>query len=115
MCHVRGTWAEGAEEDIWAKKGVCNTRHRKTLLNKELHDCYSATSVVRAMKSRKMRCNAGGGRGAYRDLVGKPKERDNVEVVCIDGRIKTSIMSCRGENLPFCLTLYIIQTVKTEN
>ena len=55
------------------------------------------------------------GRDAYRDLVGKPKERGHVKVVCIDGRIQTSIMACRGATLHFCLTFYIIQTVKTEN
>jgi hypothetical protein len=61
VSHVRGTWVEGAEEDIWAKKGGCNTRHRKTLLYKELHGYSSVTSIIRAMKSRKMRCSAWSG------------------------------------------------------
>jgi len=63
LSHVRGTWAEGAEEDIWANEGGCKTRHWKTLLSKELHNCCSATSVIRALKSRRMRCAWHGGGG----------------------------------------------------
>jgi hypothetical protein len=55
-------------------------------------------------------CNAYGGGGcrdAYRDLVGEPKERDHVEGIGEDGRIKTSIMTCRRQiyfyALPFTL------------
>ena len=58
----------------------------------------------------------GGDRDAYRDLVGKPKERDHVEVVCIDGMIQTSIMACRGATLPFCLpfTLFKLSKLRTK-
>jgi hypothetical protein len=59
-------------------------------------------------------CNAyGGGHAEMHPGIwwGETKERDLGE----DGRIKTSVMACRGANLPFCLTFYIFQTVKTEN
>ena len=47
--------------------------------------------------------------------MGTPKERDHVVVICIDERVKTSVKACRGANLPSCLTMYTIKTVKTEN
>jgi len=50
---------------FWAKEGGCKTRHWKTLLSKELRNCCSATSVIRALKSRRMRCAWLGG-GAQR-------------------------------------------------
>jgi hypothetical protein len=46
--------------------------------NDELHDLYSSPNIVRVIKSRRMRwaghvAHMGEGRGAYRDLVGRPE------------------------------------------
>jgi hypothetical protein len=57
-------------------------------------------------------CRALGGGNAYRVLVAKPKERDHVEDLHIDGKIETSVVPCIGATLPFCRTFDII---KTEN
>jgi hypothetical protein len=48
------------------------------LHNKELHDLYSSPSIIRIMKSRRMRweghvAQMGEKRNAYRLLVGKPE------------------------------------------
>ena len=69
VSHVRGTWTEGAEEDIWTREGGCKTRHWRTLLNKELHDYCSAIRIIRAMKYRRMRCVMPGG-GKQRCIQG---------------------------------------------
>jgi hypothetical protein len=50
----------------------------RKLHNGELHDLYYSTTIVRVMKSRRMRCaghvaGMGEGRGVYRVLVGKPE------------------------------------------
>jgi hypothetical protein len=54
----------------------------RKLHNKELHDLYSSPSIIRIMKSRRMRwaghvARIGGKRNAYRLLLGKPEERDH--------------------------------------
>jgi hypothetical protein len=48
------------------------------LHNDELHDLYSSPNIVRVIKSRRMRwaghvARMGEGRGAYKDLVGRPE------------------------------------------
>jgi hypothetical protein len=58
----------------------------------ELNDLYSSPIIVRVIKSRRMRwaghvARMGDGRGVYRGLVGKLRERDLVEDPDIDGRI----------------------------
>jgi hypothetical protein len=50
------------------------------LYNEELNDLYSSPNIIRAIKSRRMRCaghvaRMGGKRGAYRILVGRPEGR----------------------------------------
>jgi hypothetical protein len=50
----------------------------RKLHNKELHDLYSSPSIIRVIKSRKMRwaehvAQMGEKRNAYRLLVGKPE------------------------------------------
>jgi hypothetical protein len=52
----------------------------KKLLNEELHDLYSSSSIIRTMKARRMRwaehvARRGEKRNAYRLLVGKPEGR----------------------------------------
>jgi hypothetical protein len=54
------------------------TREWRKLHNKELHDLYSLPSIIRIMKSRRMRwaghvARMGEKRNAYRLLVGKPE------------------------------------------
>jgi hypothetical protein len=46
--------------------------------NEELHDLYYSTTIVRVIKSRRMRCaghvaQKGEGSGVYKVLVGKPE------------------------------------------
>jgi hypothetical protein len=53
---------------------------RRKLHNDELHGLYSLPNIVRAIKSRRMRwaghvARMGEGRGAYRVLVGRPKDK----------------------------------------
>jgi hypothetical protein len=50
----------------------------RKLHNEELHDLYSSTSIIRIIKSRRMRwaehvARMGERRNAYRLLVGKPE------------------------------------------
>jgi hypothetical protein len=50
----------------------------RKLHNDELHSLYSLPNIVRAIKSRMMRCaghvaRMGNGRGVYRVLVGRPE------------------------------------------
>jgi hypothetical protein len=52
----------------------------KKLRNEELHHLYSSASVIRVIKSRRIRGSrhvarrfGGGGRNAYRMLMGKPE------------------------------------------
>jgi hypothetical protein len=63
----------------------------KKLHNEELHDLYSSPTIVRVIKSRRMRWVGhvawmGEGRGMYRVLVGKLRERDHWGDPGVDGR-----------------------------
>jgi hypothetical protein len=49
-----GVREQGAEENIWAKTDEVMGDSRK-LHNKELHNLYSSPSIVRMIKSRRMR------------------------------------------------------------
>jgi hypothetical protein len=54
------------------------TREWRKLHNKELHDLYSSPSIIRVIKSKRMRwaghvARMGEKRNAYRLLVGKPE------------------------------------------
>jgi hypothetical protein len=54
----------------------------RKLHNKELHDLYSSPSIIRIIKSRRIRCaghvaRMGEKKNAYTLLVGKPEERDH--------------------------------------
>jgi hypothetical protein len=59
------------------------TSEWRKLHNKELHDLYSSPSIIRIMKSQRMRwaghvARMGEKRNAYRLLVGKPdRKRDH--------------------------------------
>jgi hypothetical protein len=58
------------------------TRGWRKLHNEELHNLYSSPSIIRIIKSRKMRwaghvARMGEERNVYRLLVGKPGERDH--------------------------------------
>jgi hypothetical protein len=53
------------------------TGELRNLHNEEPHDLYSSPTIVRVIKSRRMRwvwhvVRMGEGRGVYRDLMGKP-------------------------------------------
>jgi hypothetical protein len=59
------------------KRGDVMGRWRK-LHNEELHNLYSSPSIIRIMKSRRMRwaervARMGANRNAHRSLVGKPE------------------------------------------
>jgi hypothetical protein len=63
---------------IFGAKGDEVTGEWRRLHNKELHDLYSSPSIIRIIKSRRMRWDGhvarmGEKRNAYRLLVGKPK------------------------------------------
>jgi hypothetical protein len=64
----------------------------RTLHNEELHDLYSSPTIVRVIKSRRMRwtghvARIGEGRGVYRVLMGKP-----------EGKSPLGRPRCRWEN-----------------
>jgi hypothetical protein len=59
------------------------TEEWRKLHNEELHDLYSSSSIVRVVKSRRMRwarhvSRMGKRRGIYRILVGNLRERDHL-------------------------------------
>jgi hypothetical protein len=62
------------------------------LHKEELNDLYSSPTIIRVIKSRRMRwaghvASMGKGRSAYRILVGRLREGDHLEVPGVDGRI----------------------------
>jgi len=64
----------------------------RRLHNEELNDLYSSPSIVRVIKSRRMKwaghvARMGEERGVYRVLVGKPRERDHWGGLGADGWI----------------------------
>jgi hypothetical protein len=64
----------------------------RKLHNEELHNLYSSPSIIRIIKSRRMRwarhvARMGEKRNAFRILVGKPKERDHQKNLDVGGRI----------------------------
>jgi hypothetical protein len=65
---------------IFAPKRDQVTREWSKLHNEELNDLYYSHSIIRVIKSRRMRwaghvARMGEGRGVYRVLVGKPEGR----------------------------------------
>jgi hypothetical protein len=77
-----GTQTEDVEirvlRRIFGPKRDEMTGEWRKLHNKELHDLYSSPSIIRIIKSRRMRwaghvARMGKQRNAYRLLVGKPK------------------------------------------
>ena len=64
----------------------------RKLLNEELHNLPCSPSIVRVIKSRRMRwarhvARLGEMRGVYRVLVGKSEVRDQLGNPGVDGRI----------------------------
>jgi hypothetical protein len=58
----------------------------RKLHNEELHDLYSSPSIIRIIKSRRMRwaghvAQMGGKRNAYRLLVGKPGGKETTRKI----------------------------------
>ena len=63
---------------MWASSHTRNMSTARKLHNEELRDLYSLPSIVRVVKSRRMRwaghvAHMGEGRGVHRVLVGKPE------------------------------------------
>jgi hypothetical protein len=72
---------------ILERRGMRGTGEWRKLHNKELHDLYSSPSIIRIIKSRRMRWSEHVARmrkkrKAYRLLVGKPRHRwvDNIRM-----------------------------------
>jgi hypothetical protein len=90
---------QGAEENIWTEERRSDGRWRK-LRNKKLRDLYSSPSIIRMIKSRRMRwaghvARIGDKRNAYRILLGKSEGKrllgrtrrrwvDNIKMDCFD-------------------------------
>jgi hypothetical protein len=77
---------------IYGSKGDEVTGVWRKLYNEERHDLYCSPPIVRVIKSRRMRwaghvARTGEGRGVYRVLVGKPRERNHLGDPGVDGRI----------------------------
>jgi hypothetical protein len=76
---------------FWPKRDEVAGEWRR-LHNEELNDLYSSPTIIRVIKSRRMRW-AGHvacmdeGRSAYRVLEGRPQGRNHLEDPSIDGRI----------------------------
>jgi hypothetical protein len=67
--------------------GECRKLH-----NEELYDLYSSTNIIRAIKSRRMRCDGKVARMGekiitYRALVGRSEEKSPMEDLGVDGGI----------------------------
>jgi hypothetical protein len=67
---------------IFGSKGDGVTGGWRKLHNEELHNLYCSQSIIRIIKSRRMRWaghvgRMGEKRNVYRLLVGKPEERDH--------------------------------------
>jgi hypothetical protein len=67
------------------------TRDWRKLHNEDLHNLYSSPSIIRMIKSRRMRrtghvARMGARRTAYRILMGKPERRRKVDNTKIDLR-----------------------------
>jgi hypothetical protein len=79
----KGVFENGVFENrvlrrIFARKRDEGTGEWRKLHNEELHDLYSASNIVRVIKSRRMRwaghvARLGKGRDVYRVLVGNPE------------------------------------------
>jgi hypothetical protein len=73
--YAEDVWEQGAEEDIGPKRDEVTGGWRK-LHNEELRNLYSSISIIRIIKSRRMRwaghvARMGEKRNEYRLLVGK--------------------------------------------
>jgi hypothetical protein len=67
----------GAQENVWTEEDEVTGGWRK-LHNEELHDLYSSSSIIRIIRSRRMKwaghvARMGERRNVYRLLVGKPE------------------------------------------
>jgi hypothetical protein len=75
-----GTWTDGVRvlRRIFGPKGDEVTGGWRKLHNEELHNLYSSPSIIRMIKSRRIRwvryeARMGNKYNAYRILVGKPE------------------------------------------
>jgi hypothetical protein len=82
-----GTWSLTLREEhrlrVFGPKRDEVTGEWRKLHNEELHDLYSSPSIIRIIKSRRMRwvgrvARMGEKRNAYRLLVGKPEGKRSV-------------------------------------
>jgi len=76
--HRRRVFENRVLRKIFGPKRDKVTREWRKVQNEELNDLYSLPNSIRVIKSRRMRwaghvTRMGERRGAYRDLVGKPK------------------------------------------
>jgi hypothetical protein len=75
---TEGAWEQGIEENIWIKERDEMTGGWRELHNEELHNLHFSPSIIRMMKSRRMRrawhvARMGEKRNAYRILMRKPE------------------------------------------
>jgi hypothetical protein len=61
----------------------------RKLLHEELHNLYSSPSIIRMIKSRRMRwakhvARMGAKRNAYRILMGKPEGKEHYKDIDVD-------------------------------